>query len=219
MRYRALILDHDDTAVDSTARVHYPSHLRSMAHLRPGHPTVDLDTWFLKNFHPGILGFLRDELGLDARELAREAEIWREGVAGWDPVYFEGFLEALAEFRARGGQLAVASHAHPDLILEHYRQAGLALEPELVFGWDADPDKRKPSPYPVRAILGRLGLAAEEVLVVDDLRPGVEMALAAGVPVAAAGWAHDIPAIRSYMQANCVAYFERVADFADFILG
>ena len=219
MRYRALILDHDDTAVDSTARVHYPSHLRSMAHLRPGRPAVDLETWFLKNFDPGIVAFLRDEVGLDDGELAQEAAIWREGVATWKPVYFEGFLETLAEFRARGGHLAVASHAHPDLILEHYRQAGLALEPSLVFGWDADPERRKPSPYPARAILERLGLAPEEALVVDDLRPGVEMARAAGVPAAAAGWAHDIPAIRSYMRANCVACFERVADFADFVLG
>ena len=219
MRYRALILDHDDTAVDSTARVHYPSHLRSMAQLRPGCPTVDLDTWFLKNFHPGILAFLRDELGMDARELAAEEAIWREGVTGWTPVYYEGFLETLAEFRSRGGQVAVASHSHPDLILDHYRQAGLALEADLVFGWDDDPDRRKPSPYPVRAILRRLGLAPEEVLVVDDLRPGVEMARAAGVAAAAAGWAHDIPAIRAYMRAHCVATFERVADFADFVLG
>jgi phosphoglycolate phosphatase/pyrophosphatase PpaX len=218
MRYRALILDHDDTAVDSTARIHYPSHLRSMARLRPGHPTVDLDTFFLKNFH-GFGTFLRDELGMDAREMAVEETIWREGVAGWEPVYFEGFLETLAGFRARGGRLAVASHSHPDMILGHYRSVGMDLDPDLVFGWHDDPDRRKPSPYPVRTALERLGLGPEEALVVDDLRPGVEMALAAGVAVAAAGWAHSIPAIRSYMEANCVAYFERVADFAAYVLG
>lgn len=217
MRYRALILDHDDTAIDSTARVHYPSHVRSMALLRPGQPTVDLETWFLKNFHPGIMAFLRDELGLDDRELALEADIWCEGMASCQPTFYEGFLETLGEFRARGGRLAIASHAHPEAILRHYREAGLDLEPELVFGWDADPDRRKPHPFPVREVLRQLALEPGEVLVLDDLRPGVEMALAAGVAVAAAGWGHQIAPIRAYMEAHCIAYFEAVAAFRDFL--
>lgn len=218
MRFQALILDHDDTAVNSTAHVHYPAHLRAMAAMRPGHPTVDLETWFLKNFDPGIMGFLQDELGMDARELALEEEIWREGMASATPRFFDGFLDALAGFRARGGHVAVASHSDPEVIRRHYRDAGLALEPELVFGWDADPALRKPSPYPVMEVMRRLGLAPGGVLVVDDLKPGVVMAEAAGVAVAAAGWAHAIPGIRAFMEAHCVAYFERVSEFAAFIL-
>jgi len=218
MRFRALILDHDDTAVDSTARIHYPAHLRSMALLRPSQRPVDLDTWFLKNFDPGIMGFLQGELGMDARELAVEEEVWRASMARDTPAFYRGFLEALADFRARGGHLAVVSHSAPEVIRRHYREAGMDLESDLVFGWDPDLARRKPSPYPVMEILRRLGLAPEEVLVVDDLKPGVEMARAAGVEVAAAGWGHDIPAIRSYMEANCIEYFQRVADFAAYIL-
>jgi phosphoglycolate phosphatase/pyrophosphatase PpaX len=218
MRYRALILDHDDTAVDSTATVHYPAHLRSMALLRPGQPTVSLETWFLKNFHPGIMGFLQGELGMDARELAVEEEVWREGMATGTPHFYPGFLDALARFQARGGQVAVVSHSDQEVILRHYREAGMTLERDLVFGWDSDPGLRKPSPYPVHEALRRLGLSPEQALVVDDLRPGVEMARAAEVAVAAAGWAHAIPAIRTFMETNCAAYFERVAEFADFVL-
>lgn len=218
MRFQAIILDHDDTAVNSTAHIHYPAHVRSMATLRPDCPPVDLDTWFLKNFDPGIVGFLRDELGMDARELAVEETIWREAMASGTPAFFAGFLEALAAYRDLGGHVAVASHSDPAVIRRHYRESGMDLEADLVFGWDPDPARRKPDPYPVRAILGRLGLAPEEVLVVDDLKPGVDMAKSAGVAVAAAGWAHSIPAIRSFMEANCVAYFEEVAEFGAFIL-
>jgi phosphoglycolate phosphatase/pyrophosphatase PpaX len=218
MRYRALILDHDDTAVDSTATVHYPAHLRSMALLRPGQPTVSLETWFLKNFHPGIMGFLQDELGMDARELAVEEEVWRAGMASETPRFYEGFLDALARFQAQGGHVSVVSHSAQEVILRHYQEAGVRLEPGLVFGWEAEPERRKPSPYPVLEVLRRLGVAPGEALVVDDLKPGVQMARAAGVAVAAAGWAHAIPDIRAFMEANCVAYFERVADFAEFIL-
>jgi len=56
------------------------------------------------------------------------------------------------------------------------------------------------------------------VLIVDDLKPGVLMGKAAQIPVASAGWAHDIPLIRDYMRDNCIAYFETVQEFADFIL-
>ena len=84
--------------------------------------------------------------------------------------------------------------------------------PDLVFGWELGPDRRKPNPYPVLETIRRLGLEPRDVLVVDDLRPGVDMAKAAGVDAAAAGWAHDISSIREFMRQSCVAYFATVAD-------
>jgi beta-phosphoglucomutase-like phosphatase (HAD superfamily) len=87
-----------------------------------------------------------------------------------------------------------------------------------VFGWDLGPALRKPNPYAVHETLRRLGLDRREVLVVDDLKPGVDMAVAAGVDVAAACWSHDIPPIREFMERTCVATFATVAEFAEFIL-
>ena len=57
LRFRCLILDHDDTAVNSTAMIHHPSHLESMRVLRPQAPPIDLQGWFLKNFDPGIMQY------------------------------------------------------------------------------------------------------------------------------------------------------------------
>lgn len=216
-RYRCLILDHDDTAVDSSRRVHHPAHVRTMEVLRPGLVPVDLDTWFLKNFDPGIVAFLEGELGMTPEELAVEHRIWREFTSTASGEFYPGFLPALAEFQARGGLVTVVSHSESDIILGHYRGAD-GVVPDLVFGWDADPQHRKPHPYPVLEILRRLRLDAREALVVDDLKPGVAMAQAAGVDAAAAGWGHDIPAIREWMQKVCVAYFATVDEFSDFIL-
>ncbi len=219
-RYSCLIIDHDDTAVDSTRRVHYPAHLRSMEVLRPGLPPIDIDTWFQKNCDPGILSFLVDELRLTPDELAVESRIWREFTARATPHFYPGFLPALAAYKAKGGRVVVVSHSDSNVILAHYSAAadGHGVVPDLVFGWDAEPEKRKPYAYPVEETLRRLGLGRRDVLVVDDLRPGVDMAKAAGVDAAAAGWAHDIPAIRDFMKSTCVAYFATVAEFADFIL-
>jgi phosphoglycolate phosphatase/pyrophosphatase PpaX len=77
---------------------------------------------------------------------------------------------------------------------------------------------RKPSPYPVRETIRQLHLEPRDVLVVDDLKPGVDMAKAAGVDAAAVGWSHDIPSIRDFMKRTCVAYFATVPEFAEFIL-
>ena len=39
MKYKCLILDHDDTTVNSTAEVNYPALLDTLSHLRPDiHP-------------------------------------------------------------------------------------------------------------------------------------------------------------------------------------
>ena len=47
---------------------------------------------------------------------------------------------------------------------------------------------------------------------VDDLKPGYDMARRCGVPFAAAGWANDIPEIEQFMRKNCDFYCKTVAD-------
>ena len=219
MRYRLLLVDHDDTAVDSTAVVHYPSHLEALRVLRPALPQPTLEEWWLANFDPGIMDHLVHGLGMDEVELAREFEIWRSFTASRVPPFFPGFRELLAGYRARGGLVAVVSHSEAVNILRDYRQpCGPAFAPDLVFGWDQDPDRRKPHPWPVREALRRLGVEPGEALVVDDLKPGVLMARAAGVAAVGAGWGHRVPAIRDWMRANCLACFQTVEELGRFLL-
>ncbi len=200
--------------------MHHPAHVRAMEVLRPGHPPADLETWFAKNFHPGIMAYLTEELGFTEEEMEVEHRVWREFTSTVVPEFYPGFLDALAAYQRRGGAVVVASHSEERVIREHYRVAsdGRPVVPDLVFGWDLGAQRRKPEPYPVTETLRRLRLSPGDVLVVDDLKPGVDMAAAAGVDAAAALWSHDIPAIREYMARACVATFATVADFAEFIL-
>jgi phosphoglycolate phosphatase/pyrophosphatase PpaX len=191
-----------------------------MEQLRPGLPKVSLETWFEKNFDPGILSFLVDELGLTTEELALEHRIWREFTSRETPHFYPGFLEALAAYRERGGHIAVVSHSEEHVIRAHYGGAanGHGVVPDLVFGWDLEPDRRKPNPWPVLETLRHFDLEPRDILVLDDLKPGIDMAAAAGVDAAAAGWSHDIPRIREFMKRTCVAYFQTVPEFAEFVL-
>jgi phosphoglycolate phosphatase/pyrophosphatase PpaX len=218
LRYRCLLLDHDDTAMDSTATVHHPAHVASMALLRPGERAVDLEGFFLKNFMPGFESFLREELTFSDAEMAVEYRIWRDFAEQLRPQFFPGFLDALEAYRAQGGLFVVVSHSESDIIRRHYLETGRNLMPDEVFGWEAGEGRRKPEPWPVTETLRRFGLAPGEVLVVDDLRPGILMAKAAGVPSAAAGWAHRLPAVRAYMEANTLGILDSIEAFRTFIL-
>jgi len=130
------------------------------------------------------------------------------------------FFEALMEFRNRGGKIAVVSHSEKGLIERDYRSLGpeKSFMPDIIQGWEYDEKKRKPSPYPVFKILRTFNINPEHALILDDLKPGVVMAKAAVIHAADAGWGRSIPAIREYMRAHCIAYFETVKEFADFIL-
>jgi len=218
MKYRCLILDHDDTSVNSTPEIHYPAHLEVMKHLRPDQPAVSLDEWLIKNFSPGIMPYMTDELGFSPEEIEEEYRIWQEYTTARVPSFFPGFLEILEDFRTGGGIITVVSHSTENLIRRDYDKAGAGHLPEMVFGWDFDENRRKPHPWPVRQILSEYGLREEEALIVDDLKPAVEMSRRSGVAIAGAGWGHSIPVIRDYMKANCQAYLTDISDFRAFLL-
>ncbi|MBT4286883.1 MAG: HAD hydrolase-like protein [Deltaproteobacteria bacterium] len=219
IRYKCLILDHDDTAVDSTASIHYPAHLEVMKQIRPKEVPVSLEGWFTKNFDPGIMEFLKDELKFSETEMQKEYDIWREYSTQKIPTFYSGFINLLNQFHAAGGIVTVVSHSDVDVIQSHYQNKafnGTKL-PHLIYGWDMDPEKRKPAAYPVNQILKTFNLQPYEALIVDDLKPAVVMAKKSGVPVAAAGWCHQIPVIQQYMKINCDFYLDAISDLNNLI--
>ena len=220
LKYKCLILDHDDTAVDSTAFIHYPAHVEVMRLLRPDQKPISLEGWFLKNFEPGIMEYLTKELRFDENEIEKEYEVWRDFTTSRTPHFYPEFIDALVAYRKCGGIVAVVSHSEKTLIERDYAQhnGSTAFMPDIVFGWDYDKSKRKPSLYPVHEIMKTYDFSADEMLVVDDLKPGVVMAHAANIPVAAAGWSHCIAEIQQYMRDNCIAYLRNIAEFKSIIL-
>ncbi len=210
MKYRCLLLDHDDTVVNSTATVHYPAFL---AYLQQYRPTLcrsyTLQSYFEKNFHPGILSLLRDEVGLSEEELALEDAFWKDYARRHTPHAYDGFSALLSRFRAEGGIIAVNSHSYEENIRRDYENNGLPM-PERIFGWDLAPHLRKPAPYAPQCLMKDYGLSPKDILIVDDSKPGYDCARAAGVDFAAAGWAFDIASIRAFMEAHCDHYLPTV---------
>ncbi len=91
--------------------------------------------------------------------------------------------------------------------------------PVYIYGWETDRTKMKPNPFPVYDTMNRFHLEASDILVLDDLAPGIKMGHAANVKTAAAGWgeSHHVPVIREDMKAMCDYYFSTVAEFEKFL--
>ena len=217
MKYPCLVVDHDDTVVNSTATVHYPCFVQYTKEYFP-HYHCTLDEYFIKNFDPGVVALFRDEVGMSDEQMKHEQEYWNAYVQNHVPRAYDGMRKVLWEQKRRGGLLCVVSHSFTANILRDYRENGLP-EPDMVFGWESPPEERKPSPYPLLRIMERFQLRPEEMLMLDDLNPGFDCARACGVPFAAAGWANDLKEIESFMRKHCDFYFKTVRELYDFLFG
>lgn len=218
LQYSCLILDHDDTTVDSTAIIHYPAYLEAMRILRPDFQALTLPDFYRKHIDPGFFAYLRDELKLNPEELMRELEIWREFTKQRIPVFYPEMIDFLKDYRARGGIIAVSSHSEVEMIERDYRANVDNFLPDIIFGWDESEFKRKPDPYPVMVTMKNFDLRPEQILIVDDLKWGIMMGKTAGVATAAAGWSYRVPEVERYMRANCDYYWETVREFREYVI-
>ena len=215
MRYKGLVLDHDDTVVNSTATIHYPAFLEALKLLRPG-VTISLEDYFRENFDPGFIPYCVGKLGMTDDELEVEVECWRNYVSGHTAKAYGGIREIIARQKAEGGIVCVVSHSYDYNIRRDYEANDLPV-PDQIFGWECPPAQRKPSTYALEHISREYGLKPEEMVVVDDLKPGYDMAKAYGAPFVGAGWSNDIPEIRAFMQKNSDVYFTKVAQLAAYL--
>jgi len=215
LKYPCLVLDHDDTTVNSTATVHYPCFVEYMEKYFPD-VHLTLEEYFRYNFDPGVVELFTKICGMTWEQMLEEENYWKEYVKHHVPKAYPGIREIMLEQKQRGGKICVVSHSFTENILRDYRENDLP-EPDLIFGWESPPEQRKPAVYPLEQTMKAFGMKPEELLMVDDLKPGYDMAKAAGVPFAAAGWANDIPQIESFMRENCGLYFKKVEELKEYL--
>ena len=200
MKYKCLILDHDDTTVNSTAEVNYPALLDTLSHLRPDiHP--EYEEFMDYCFEPGFFEYCTKILALDGEEMKYEYNNWKRFVREITPHACPGMTHIIERHRAEGGIVCVASHSETENILRDWK-ANFNCAPDEIYGWDAGADKRKPSPYAVFEIAKKYSLELSDFIVIDDLKHGYDMARNAGVTFAAALWAQPSRLCREFMENN-----------------
>ncbi len=215
MKYKCLVFDHDDTVVNSTATIHHPCFAEFLREYYPGE-SMGLEEYFLLNFAPGFVPMCRERYGMTDEELSFEARYWQRYVRGHIPQAYPGIRAVMERQKAEGGLICVVSHSFDYNIRRDYEANGLPA-PDAVYGWERPEHERKPDPFPLRNIMERFSLQPSQMLMIDDLKPGYDMAQAAGVDFAAVGWAYDIPEIESFMRRNSPLYFKRVEELAQWL--
>lgn len=214
-KFYCLALDHDDTTVNSSPEINYPSFLDTLDHLRPG-VRFTYEEFMTLCCEPGFNELCRDMLGFDDRDMEFEVNNWREHHAQTIPSAVDGISRLIRRQREAGGIVCVVSHSVRETILRDWH-AHFGTEPDAIYDWDNDPEKRKPAPYPLFDIAERYGISPAQILMIDDLLPGAEMARKAGSPCCAAGWGIACDTVRRLMRDNCDYFFDTVSELEDFL--
>lgn len=216
LKYPCLVLDHDDTVVMSESTVNYPCFLLMLDRFRPGE-NMDPDEFTRWCFDPGFGELLKRKYRFSDQEMADEFRMWLDYLKDHLPPAFPGIREVILEQKRRGGVVCVVSHSGRENILRDYREH-IGVDPDLIFSWDDPKEQRKPHTYPLERIMESYRLSPAQLLMVDDLKPGREMAKAAGVEIAYAGWCRqNVPEIGAQMRAWCDFAFNNPMELYRFL--
>ena len=119
--------------------------------------------------------------------------------------------------KEEGGLICVASLSTKEIIDRDFMHH-FGFLPDAVYDYDLPPHQRKPSSYALEAIMAQFHLKPEELLMVDDMKPGYTMAKAAGVPTAFAGWSKaEFPELTSEMRSLCDYSFASARELEAFL--
>lgn len=216
LKYPCLVLDHDDTAVASELTVNYPCFLDSLKKFRPGE-TMDYPEYVDWCFQYEFTDFLRIKYGFSEEELLEEYHMWQEYAKNRIPPAYEGVRELILEQKKRGGLVCVVSLSSRENILRDYR-THFGLEPDMVFSCDDPREQRKPNPYPLQQIMMHYSLSPDQLLMVDDLQTGYQMAARVGVPTAFAAWSRqESPKLLDAMTKLCDFTFHSTENLRKFL--
>ena len=216
LKYPCLVLDHDDTVVQSETTINYPFFCYILDQFRPG-ATITREEYTKGCFHPGFAGMCREKFHFTEQELQEEYTQWKAYIRTHIPAPYPGIERIIYRQKEEGGILCVVSQSSQENIARDYA-AHFGIQPDAVFGWDAEPEHRKPNTWALQQIMDTYHLTADQILVVDDMKAAVGMARAGGCPIAFAGWGRtEFPEIYGKMSAVCDFSFDTVEKFEKFL--
>jgi len=216
LKYPCLVLDHDDTVVQSEKTVNFPFFQYILNQYRPG-TTVTLPEYTEGCFHLGFAEMCRKRYQFTEQELIDEFEGWKKYIRSHVPTPFPGIDRVIHRQKELGGIICVVSHSCEENISRDY-QTHFGILPDAIFGWDLPEELRKPSTYPLEQIMLIYNLRPSQLLVLDDMKPAYHMASSAGVPIGFAAWGRkDCPELTAQMKQLCNFSFDSPEELEHFL--
>jgi len=216
LKYPCLVLDHDDTVVQSEKTIGYPFFCLILDEYRPG-ATISFQDYVLDCHNLGFAEMCRKRWNFTEAELKDEYRRWMEHVKVHIPDIFPGIAEVIRRHKEAGGLICVVSHSSIMNITRDY-EVHIGIQPDAIYGWDLPEKQRKPNPWPLEDIMKRYDLKPEELLVVDDMKLAWMMAKPLNVPIAFAAWGKvEFPELTQEMRDICDYSFDSAEDLERFL--
>ena len=206
-KYKCLVLDHDDTVVQSMKTLSYPFFCIELEQFRPG-ATMSFEDYVLECHRVGFADLCKERFQFTEDELKLEHTQWMEYILQNVPDPYPGIENIIRRQRDEGGLICVVSHSHVDNIKRDY-QTHFHMEPDAIYGWELPSHQRKPNPWPLENIMERYNLKPEDILVIDDMKLACMMAQPLGVKVCYSGWnGLGIASLYNEMKQLCQLSFD-----------
>ena len=216
LKYPCLVLDHDDTVVQSEATVNYPFFVEFLKEYRPG-MSITLHEYISLCYEPGYVPMCRQRFAFSDEELLFEYNSWKEHIRSHIPAPYPGIARIIKKQKEEGGIICVVSQSSQENISRDYA-AHFGVQPDMIFGWDLEPEHRKPSPWALEQIMKEHNLSPAQLLVVDDMKAAVGMARNGGCQIAFAGWGRtEFPQIFEEMSSSCDFTFDSTEKLYKFL--
>lgn len=216
LKYPCLVLDHDETVVQSEKTIGYPCFCHTLSRLRP-EQSITVEEYVRGCHDLGFVDMCRKVYGFSEEELLEEYRDWQEYIKTHVPSPFAGIERVIRRQKEEGGILCVVSHSGERNILRDYDHH-FGIRPDAIYGCDLPEDRQKPNPWPLMDIMERYQLKPEEILVVDDMKLAWKMAKPMNVPIAFAGWGKtDFPELAKEMEELCDFSFVSTESLYNFL--
>lgn len=216
MRYKCLVLDHDETVVQTEKTIGYPFFCKFLKKVRP-QITLSLSDYVRDCHELGFLDMCRDRYHFTEEELTEEHDTWAQYLRSNVPSIFDGIDQIVQKQKEAGGLICVVSHSNRETILRDYRHH-FSIEPDAIFGWDLPEHLRKPAPYPLQEIMKQYNITNQELFVVDDAKLAWQMANPLGVSIGYAAWGKkEFPVLDQEMRRLCDFTFDSTEELKNFL--
>ena len=207
LKYPCLVLDHDDTVVQSEKTIGYPFFCYILNEFRPGE-TISLEDYVRDCHNYGFAQMCRRRWNFTEDEQIAEYRGWMDYVKTHIPDAFSGIGNVIRRQKAEGGLICVVSHSSIENITRDY-DVHFGVQPDAIYGWDLPEHQRKPNPWPLEDIMKRYSLMPDDLLVVDDMKLAWMMAHPLDVKIAFAAWGKiDFPELAEEMRSLCDYSFD-----------
>ena len=216
LKYPCLVLDHDDTVVQTEKTIGYPYFCYILDKFRPG-ATISFSDYVRDCHDYGFAEMCRRRWQFTEEEQREEYRGWMDYVMTHIPDIFPGIGQVIRRQKEEGGLVCVVSHSSVTNITRDY-QVHFGVQPDAIYGWDYPEHQRKPNPFPLEDIMRRFHLRSEDILVVDDMKLACRMAQPLNVEVAFAAWGkREFPELTREMGELCRYSFDTPKELECFL--